>query len=86
MKEMTSQVITRLYGALRSELNGFSIQEIRNTIAAAGFDVTKITANSESRSGLGSRAEVMPAADRLFGQMSHSAQEVALRILAERLI
>jgi len=35
---------------------------------------------------LGSRAEVMPALDRLFGQMTGDAQEVALKILAERLI
>ncbi len=76
---------TRLYGALRSELNTLSVQKIRNTVAAAGFDVSQITANSEARSGLGSRAEVMPAVDRLFGQMSESAQETALRILAERL-
>ena len=53
---------------------------------AAGFDVSQITAKAEARSGLGSRAEVMPAVDRLFGQMSESAQETALRILAERLI
>ena len=76
---------TRLYAALRSELNNLSVQVIRNTVAAAGFDVSQITAKAEARSGLGSRAEVMPAVDRLFGQMSESAQETALRILAERL-
>ena len=77
---------TRLYAALRSELNNLSVQNIRNTVAAAGFDVSQITAKAEARSGLGSRAEVMPAVDRLFGQMSESAQETALRILAERLM
>ena len=86
MREMASEEITRLYGALRSELNSLSVQEIRNTVAAAGFDVSSITAKAEARSGLGSRAEVMPAVDRLFGQMSRSAQEVALRVLSERLI
>ena len=75
----------RLYAALRSELNNLSVQNIRNTVAAAGFDVSQITAKAEARSGLGSRAEVMPAVDRLFGQMSESAQETALCILAERL-
>lgn len=74
-----------LYAALRSELNNSSVQDIRNTVAAAGFDVSQITAKAEARSGLGSRAEVMPAVDRPFGQMSESAQETALRILAERL-
>lgn len=81
-----SEDISRLYGALRSELNNLSVQDIRNTVAAAGFDVSKITAKAEARSGLGSRAEVMPAVDRLFGQMTGDAQEVALKILAERLI
>ena len=78
---------TRLYGPLRSELNKLPVQEIRNTVAAAGFDVSQITAKAEARSGLGlgSRAEVMPAVDRLFGQMSQPAQETALCILAERL-
>lgn len=76
---------SRLFGALRSELNKLSVQQIRNTVAAAGFAVSQITAKAEAQSGLGSRAEVMPAVDRLFGQMSSSAQEVALRVLAERL-
>jgi hypothetical protein len=86
MEVMTNEEIVRLYGALRSELNKLSVQDIRNTVAAAGIDVTRITAKAEARSGLGSRAEVMPAVDRLFGEIPPSAQEVALRILAERLI
>ncbi|MDE0085389.1 MAG: hypothetical protein OXU23_06730 [Candidatus Poribacteria bacterium] len=76
---------TRLFGALRSELYNLSVQNIRNTVAAAGFDVSQITAKAEARSGVGSRSEVMPAVDQLFGQMSESVQETALRILAERL-
>jgi len=75
-----------MFGALRSELNKLSVQDIRNTVAAAGFDVSLITAKSEARIGLGSRAEVMPAVDRLFGRMSDSAQETALCVIAERLI
>lgn len=78
--------ILRLYGAIRSELSKFPIQSIRNTVAAAGIDVTRITAKSESKSGLGSRAEVMPIMDRLFGEMAPDAQLTALCILAERLI
>jgi D-3-phosphoglycerate dehydrogenase / 2-oxoglutarate reductase len=54
-------------------------------LAAAGFDVSQITAKAEARSGLGSRAEVMPAVDKQFGLMSEPAQETALCILAERL-
>ena len=78
--------VSRLYGALRSELNRLSVQDIRNTVAAAGIDVSQITAKAEARSGLGSRAEVMPAVDRLFGQLSYEAKVTALQVLAERLV
>lgn len=83
---LAPEEIQRLYGALRSELNKLSVQDIRNTVAAAGIDVSQITAKAEAKSGLGSRAEVMPAIDRLFGKMSAGAKETALRILAERLV
>lgn len=83
---LTQEEIKILYAALRSELNNLSVQNIRNTAAAAGIDVTQITAKAEARSGLGSRAEVMPAIDRLFGEMSTDGQETALLILAERLV
>lgn len=48
---------SRIYGALRSELNKLSPQNIRNFAAASGFDVTKIPAQS----GSGNRAEVTQA-------------------------
>jgi len=83
---LTEEEIIRLYGALRSKLNLLSVQYIRNTVAAAGFDVSQITAHSEARSGLGSRAEVMPIVDRLFGEMNNTAKSTALRLLAENLI
>lgn len=83
---LDDEEIQRLYGALRSELNKLSVQDIRNTAAAAGIDVSQITAKAEAKSGLGSRAEVMPAIDRLFGEMSPTAKETALRVLAERLV
>lgn len=83
---LTEEEISRLYGALRSKLNELSVQDIRNTVAAAGIDVSRITAKAEARSGLGSRAEVMPAVDRLFGELGTNAKLTALRILAERLV
>lgn len=83
---MSPEEIRRLYGALRSELNNLSVQNIRNTVAASGIDVSRITAKAEARSGLGSRAEVMPAVDRLFGELNVEAQLKCLRILAERLV
>jgi hypothetical protein len=82
----TDDELRRLYAALRSELNNLSVQNIRNTVAAAGFDVTRITARSEARSGSGSRAEVMPAVDSLFGEMAQPVKLNALRILAEKLV
>lgn len=83
--ELTDEEIARLYGALRSRLNSLSVQNIRNTAAAAGIDVSQITAKAEARTGLGSRAEVMPAVDRLFGQLSRDAKKAALRVLADQL-
>jgi hypothetical protein len=83
---LSPEEITRLYGALRSELNTLSVEDIRNTVAAAGIDVSRIPAKAEARSGLGSRAEVMPAVDRLFGELSPEAKLTALQILAERLV
>ena len=83
---LSGDEIRRLYGALRSELNNLSVQNIRNTVAAAGIDVTQIPSKSEARTGIGSRAEVMPAIDRLFGELYEDAQENALCIIAERLI
>ncbi len=78
--------ITRLYGALRSELNNLSVQNIRNTVAAAGIDVSRIPSKSEARTGLGSRAEVMPAIDKLFVELDNISKQRALCIIAERLV
>lgn len=85
LPELTADEIVALYGALRSVLNSLSVQDIRNTAAAAGIDVSRITAKAEARSGVGSRAEVMPTIDRLFSELSSRANTTALRILAERL-
>ena len=83
---MTEAEARRIYAALRSELYELSVQQIRNTVAAAGIDVTRLTARAEARSGLGSRAEVMPAVDRLFGELELAAKLTALHILAERIV
>jgi len=78
--------ISRLYGAIRSELNKLSVQNIRNTVAAAGINVSRIPSRSEARTGLGSRAEVMPAVDKLFAELDEKSKETALCIIAERLV
>jgi hypothetical protein len=70
---------------LRSELNFLPVQRIRNTVAAAGFDITRIPAKAETRSGLGSRAEVMLVVDQLFREMTPEAKSRTLIILAEKL-
>ncbi len=46
---LTQEEVARLYGALRSELNKRSVQQIRNTAAAAGIDVSQITAKAGRR-------------------------------------
>ncbi|MEW6237908.1 MAG: hypothetical protein AB1656_21175 [Candidatus Omnitrophota bacterium] len=88
---MTSQILTNdeirnIYGALSSELNRLSIPNIRNTVRAAGFDVTRISHKSEDKGGIGSRAEVMPIIDELFGKLPNDDKINALRIIAEKLI
>ncbi len=82
---MTAEEMARVYGALRSELANLSVQNIRNAAAAAGIDVSRIPSTSEARTGMGSRSEVLPVVDRLFGDMSDPAKETALRVLAQRL-
>jgi len=83
---LTIAELKRLYGAVRSKLNDLSVQNIRNTVAAAGIDVTRIPAESEARGGSGSRAEVMPSVDRLFGELSPAEQLNTLSILADELV
>jgi hypothetical protein len=78
--------IRRIYAALRSRLNNLSVQNIRNTAATAGFDVARVPATSEAKSDLGSRAEVMPALDRLFDEMSLDVKRRTVEILAEELL
>lgn len=88
LSEETKQLesaVRRIYGALRSRLNELPIQDIRNTAAAAGFDIARVPATSEARSGSGSRAEVMPALDRLFGEMPLDDKTRTVRILATEL-
>jgi hypothetical protein len=78
--------LRRIYAALRSRLNELSVQNIRNTAAAAGFDISQVTAKAEARTGLGSRAEVMPALDRLFNEMSLQDKRRSTAILAAELL
>lgn len=84
---LTEEVLSDIYGAVRSELyDKVSVQGTRNIAAAAGFEVARIPARSEERNGSGSRAELFPAMDRLFGGMPYDAKITALCIMAERLI
>ena len=77
----------RLWGVLRSQLDTLSIQNIRKTAGAAGFNAAQIPATSEAKSGgFGSRAEVMPALDDLLRRMTTDGQTRVLRLLARRLL
>jgi diguanylate cyclase (GGDEF)-like protein len=77
--------IERLYAVLRSELFKVPVQKIRNIAAAAGLDVTKIPSESEAEGGSGRRAEVMPAIDKLFGELSPAQKKTVIRILAKQI-
>ncbi len=77
--------LTLLWGAVRAALQELSIPNIRRVAGLAGFDVTAIPSTSEARGGSGSRAEVMPALDRLFGRMGVVQRRRAVQIIAEEI-
>lgn len=75
-----------LWGVLRSQLGTRSVQGIRAMAGAAGFDVSRVPATAEANSGMGSRAEVLPAIDALFKEMGGEAKSRVLTALANRLL
>jgi predicted nucleotide-binding protein len=83
---ISEQEIHKLYGAIRSEFVHLPTQSIRNVAAAAGIDVTRITSKAEKKSGIGSRAEIMPQVDSLFGEMDIENKMTALKIITQRVI
>jgi len=83
---ISEQQIHKLYSAIRSEFINLPTQTIRNVAAAAGIDVTRITSKAEKNSGMGSRAEIMPQVDSLFGEMDIEAKMTALQIITQRAI
>lgn len=86
LNDFDEQLLRRVYAPLRSILNDqLSVQRIRNTAAEMGLDPSGIPATSEARTGMGSRAEVMPAIDRLFGNASTDQKRSAVRVLARKL-
>jgi CRISPR/Cas system CMR subunit Cmr4 (Cas7 group RAMP superfamily) len=78
--------ISKIYGVIRSRLIKLSVQEIRNTVAEAGFNVSKIPSKSELKTGFGSRAEIMPVVDKLYGEMDFNSKETAISIITEKVI
>lgn len=83
---ISEKQIHKLYSAIRSEFINLPTQSIRNVAAAAGIDVTRITSKAEKRSGMGSRAEIMPQVDSLFGEMDIEDKMTALQIITQRAI
>lgn len=81
---MTPAQITSLGHALLSEVFKQSIPTIRTIVGAAGLDAHRIPAKSEAKGGQGSRAEIVPVIQRLFGELSLEQRTRALPILAER--
>jgi predicted nucleotide-binding protein len=81
---LSEQQIHKIYGAIRSEFINLPTQSIRNVAAAAGIDVTRITSKAEKKSGMGSRAEIMPQVDALFGELNIEDKVTALQIIAQR--
>ena len=83
---IAEQEIHKLYSAIRSEFINLPTQSIRNVAAAAGIDVTRITSKAEKKSGMGSRAEIMPQVDSLFGEMDIEDKMTALKIITQKVI
>jgi hypothetical protein len=81
---MTPAQVTSLGQALLSEVFKQSIPSIRTTVGAAGIDASRIPAQSEEKGGSGSRAEIVPVIQRLFGELSLEQKTTALPILAQR--
>ena len=77
--------INLLWGAVRAALQRLSIPNIRMVAGLGGFDMTAVPSRSEASGGSGSRAEVMPALDRLFGRMDTAQRRRAVQIIAEEL-
>lgn len=77
--------LTLLWGAVRAALQELSIPNIRRVAGLAGFDVTAVPSTSEASGGLGSRAEVMPALDRLFDRMDAVQRRRAVQVIAEEI-
>lgn len=83
---MTEDEVTVLGNALLAKVFELSIPNIRRVVATAGIDAGLIPATSEARGGQGSRAEVVPAVQRLFSALPHHRKERALPILAEQIV
>ncbi len=81
---MNATQITALGQALLSVVFEQSIPKIRTIVAAAGLDASRIPSNSEARGGTGSRAEIVPVIQQLFGELSLEQKVIALPILAQR--
>lgn len=78
--------VSALGYALLSEVFKLSIPSIRRIVGRAGIDASQIPSRSEAQGGGGSRAEVVPAVQRLFGAMSEDRRIRCLPILADSLM
>jgi hypothetical protein len=83
---LTENEVTVLGNSLLAQVFELSIPNIRPVVATAGIDAGHIPATSEAKGGQGSRAEVVPAVQRLFSALPHDRKERALPILAEQIV
>ena len=85
-RTLTADEVTVLGNALLAKVFELSIPNIRRVVATAGIDAGLIPATSEARGGQGSRAEVVPAVQRLFTALPHERKERSLPILADQIL
>ena len=83
---MTEDEVTVVGNALLAQVFLLSIPNIRRVVGMAGLDAGQIPARSEASGGQGSRAEVVPAVQRLYRDLPPERKKRALSILAEQII
>ena len=85
MDSLSDDELTAVFGALSAVMFDLSIPNIRKMTGAMGLDAGAIPAQSEAKSGMGSRAEVVPAVQQLFREATNGRKQKAVQILAARL-
>ena len=85
MTEQTS--LNRAWGALRVSLKDtFSFYDIKDLVALAGIDVTRLASLEQKAGGGASKGQLITALDREIARLDHAEKSRVLNHLAEEII